>query len=238
MGEQIERPTRPRIWYSCARPRASARSTIERVRLRDVEAGLDDRRRDENVGVSAQEGEHLLLELALAHLPVPDRHPQSGDELPDPVGGHVDRLHAVVQVERLAPSRDLALEGRLDELLVVLADVRADRPAALGRRLDDRDVAQSRERHVQRARDRGRGQGEHVDLEPERAEQLLLRDAEALFLIDDHEAELLRNHVAREDAVRSDQDVDLAGLEVGQDPLDVGRLAEARDHLDMTGKSR
>ena len=30
----------------------------------------------------------------------------------------------------------------------------------------------------------------------------------------------------------SDQDVDLAGLEVGQDPLDVGRLAEARDHLD------
>ena len=88
------------------------------------------------------------------------------------------------------------------------------------------------ERHVQRAWDRCRGQGEHVDLEPERAEQLLLRDAEALLLVDDHEAELLRDHVAREHAVRPDQDVDLAGLEVGQDPLDVGRLAEARDHLD------
>ena len=85
---------------------------------------------------------------------------------------------------------------------------------------------------MQRAGDRSRGQGEDVDLEPERADQLLLRDAEALLLVDDHEPELLRDHVAREDAVRSDQDVDLAGLEVGQDSLDVGRLAEARDHLD------
>ena len=120
----------------------------------------------------------------------------------------------------------------LIELLVVLADVRADRPAALGRRLDHRDVAQARERHVQRARDRRRREREHVDLEPQRAQQLLLRDAEALLLVDDHEPELLRDHVAREDAVRADQDVDLALGEVAQHLLRLGRRAEARDHLD------
>jgi len=36
--------------------------------------------------------------------------------------------------------------------------------------------------------------------------------------------------------VRSDQDVDLAGLEVGQDSLDVGRPAKPRDHLDVDGE--
>jgi hypothetical protein len=54
----------------------------------------------------------------------------------------------------------------------------------------------------------------------------------ALLLVDDHEAELLGDHVAAEDAVRPDQHVDLAGLEVGDHlPLFL-RAAEAGDHLD------
>ena len=85
---------------------------------------------------------------------------------------------------------------------------------------------------MQRARDRRRGQREHVHLEPERAQQLLLRDAEPLLLVEDHEAEVLRDHVAAEDAVRADQHLDLALREVLQDLLRLGRLAEARDHLD------
>ena len=79
----------------------------QRVRLWDVEPGLDDRRRDENVCISSQERQHPLLELALAHLPVPDGDANGRDELADPVGGHVDRLHSVVQVERLAAARNL-----------------------------------------------------------------------------------------------------------------------------------
>ena len=41
-------------------------------------------------------------------------------------------------------------------------------------------------------------------------------DAEALLLVDDHEAEALRDDVAREHAVRADQDVDLALGEVAR----------------------
>ncbi len=159
---------------------------------------------------------HLLLELLLLHLPVRDEEAQVGAELLQLLRGLLDRLDAVVQVERLAAALLLALERLDDQLLVVLADGGADRPAALGRRLDDRDVAQARERHVQRARDRRRAQRQHVDLEPQRPQQLLLRDAEALLLVEHDEAELLRDHVAAEHAVRADQHVDLARAEVGE----------------------
>ena len=194
----------------------SARSTISVFASRDVEARLDDRRRDEHVGVARQEREHLVLELALAHLAVRDEDAGLGDELADLLRRRLDRLDAVVEVERLAVAAELAFERLHDQLLVVLADVGADRAAAFRRRLDHRDVAQARERHVQRARDRRRAQREHVDLEPELAQQLLLRDAEALLLVDDDEAEILRDRVAREDPVRPDQDVDLALAELGE----------------------
>ena len=195
----------------------------ERVRLRDVDPRLDDRRRDEHVGVAAQERVHLFLQLALLHLPVRDEEPKLGTELLQLERDLVDRVDAVVQVEALSLARVLAEQRRLHELLVVLAHGRADRATTLRRRLDDRDVAQPGQRHVQRARDRRRRQGEHVDLETQRAEQLLLRDAEALLLVEDDEAEVLRNHVAREHAVRADQHLDLAVGEVAQRRLLLGR---------------
>ena len=152
-----------------------------------------------------EEREHPLLELALGELAVDDQEAQLRAELPQLLGRLLDRLDAVVEVERLAAARRLALEGDLDELLVVLADVRADRAASLGRGLDHADVAQARERHVQRARDRRRGQREHVHLEPQLAQELLLRDAEALLLVEDDQPEILRGDVARQDAVRADR---------------------------------
>ena len=85
---------------------------------------------------------------------------------------------------------------------------------------------------MQCARNRRRAQRQHVDFEPECAQELLLRDAEALFLVEDDEPELLRDDVAAEDAVRADQDVDLALLEVREHLLDFRRRPEARDHLD------
>ena len=205
----------------------------QRVGLRDVDARLDDRGRDEHVGVAGEERVHALLEIALAHLAVGDEEPEPGAELAELLAHLLDRLDAVVEVERLAAAPVLPLERLLDHVLVVLPHGRPDRTPALGRRLDDRDVAEPGERHVQRARNRGRGEGEHVDLEPDRAEQLLLRDAEPLLLVEDDEPELLGDHVAREDAMGADEHVDLAGGEVGEHLLRLGRLAESRDHLDV-----
>ena len=211
----------------------------QRVRLRDVDARLDDRRRDEHVGVAAQERVHLVLELLLRHLAVRDEHARRRHELLHLPRRLLDRLDAVVQIERLTVALQLALERHLDQLLVVLAHRRADRAAALGRRLDDRDVAHAGERHVQRARDRRRAQRQHVDLEAERLQELLLLDAEALLLVEDDEAELLRDHVAAQHAVRADEHVDLALGEVGEHLLHLASARRKRETISTrTGKSR
>ena len=84
-------------------------------------------------------------------------------------------LDAVVQVERLARAGVLALERDARPVSSSYSpDDRADRPPSLRRRLDDRDVAQARERHVERPRDRGGREREHVDLEAQCPQQLLL----------------------------------------------------------------
>ena len=55
---------------------------------------------------------HAVLELALAHLAVRDEEAEPGAELPQLLCHLVDRLDAVVEVERLAAARVLALERR------------------------------------------------------------------------------------------------------------------------------
>ena len=72
--------------------------------------GLDDRGRDEHVGLAAQEAHHALLELLLVHLPVRDGERQLRAQRAQPLGRLVDVVDAVVQEERLALARDLALQ--------------------------------------------------------------------------------------------------------------------------------
>ena len=95
----------------------------QRVRGRDVEPRLDDRGADEDVRAAAEELEHHLLELLLVHLPVRDRHARRRAHRADALGRLVDRLDAVVEEERLALARELALDRLLGEVLVVLAHV-------------------------------------------------------------------------------------------------------------------
>ena len=86
--------------------------------LGDVEAGLDDRRADQHVGLALPEVDHHLLELVLVHLAVRGRDPRLGDELAQPRHDLVDALDSVVDVEdltlaqQLAPDRGLDLAGR------------------------------------------------------------------------------------------------------------------------------
>ena len=182
----------------------------QRVGGRDVDPRLDDRGADEHVGVAAQERHHPVLELGLLELAVGDLEAQLGAHAAQPRRDLVDRLDAVVHVERLAAALPLALERLAHERLVELADVGPDRAAALRRGLDHGDVAQARERHLQRARDRRRRHRDHVDAQAQLAQALLLAHAEALLLVDDQQPEVLRAHVARQQPVGPDQDVERA----------------------------
>ena len=208
----------------------------QRVRGGDVEPRLDDRRRHQAVVLAADEGEHRRLQLQLVHLAVRLGEPDAGAERAQALGGLVQRLDAVVEEEGLAAALDLAPDRPRHQVVVVGADEGPHRPPALGRGLDHRDVAQPGQRHLQRPRDRGRRHRQHVDLQLQLAQQLLLLDAEALLLVHDQQAQVLGADVAREQAVGADQDVDLALAEALQRLLHLGRLAQPRDHLDVEGR--
>ena len=186
--------------------------------------GLHDRGADQHVEALLPEVEHHLLELVLAHLAVGRRDPRLGHELLDLVGGLLDRLHPVVDVEHLTVTEQLAAYGGGDLAVLVGADVGEHRVPLLRRRRDRRHLADAGDRHLQGARDRRRGHGEDVDAGAQRLHLLLVLDAEALLLIDDDQAEVLDLDVAVEQPVGADHDVDAA---VGQPFDDLARLLVA-----------
>ena len=175
----------------------------------------------------------VCLQLGLVHLAVGLGEADARAEGAQALGGLVQRVDPVVEEEGLAPARRLALDRAPHQLLVVGPDVGPDRPPALGRRLDHRDVAQPGEAHLQRARNRRRGQREHVDPQLQLAQQLLLAHAEALLLVDDHEPE--------SSARTSRESSRWVPIRMSTFPSANARapartsagLAQARDHLDL-----
>ena len=205
---------------------------IDRVGVRDVEPVLDDRRGHEHVELARHEVEHRALEPIFRHLAVPDDDSRVRHEARDQVRDRVDRLHAVVHHVDLAAALELVPDRARDDLRVELHHVGLDRQAVLRRRLDDRHVADADERHVQRARDRRRRHRQDVHLLAQLLDLLLVRDAEALLLVDDEQSEIAELHVLRQQAVRADDDLDLAGGEVLERLLLFGLRAEPADHVD------
>ena len=134
------------------------------------------------------------------------------------LGDVLDVLHAVVHVEDLALAEQLAPDRLRHRTVVVLADVGEDRLAGLGRRLHQREVADAGEAHLERARDRRRGEREHVDVLAQVLDLLLVLHAEALLLVDHEQPHVLELHVVGEQPVRADHDVDLAALHARRRP--------------------
>ena len=162
--------------------------------------------------------------------------PQVGQQRAQALGRLLDRLDPVVEVEALAAAGVLAAQGLGHQRLVVLAHVGGDRPPARRRRLDDADVAEPRERDLQRPRDRRGAHRQHVHAQPQLAQRLLLGHAEALLLVDDHQAEVLRLHVHRQQAVGADQDVQAPVAVAPEHLARLGGRAEAVDHVHGHGQ--
>ncbi len=134
--------------------------------------------------------------------------------------------------EHLALAEQLAADRLGDGTVVVLADVGEDRLAISGRRVQQRQVADAGEAHLERAWDRRRGERQHVDIGLQLLHRLLVTDAEALLLVDDEQAEPLELHVLGQQSMGADHDVDLAGRDAVDDALGLARREEAGEHLD------
>ena len=203
----------------------------ERVRLRDVDPGLDDRRRDEDVGVPREEGVHALLELALGHLAVGDEEAEARAQLLQLRGRLLDRLHAVVEVEGLAVARVLRSRA-------VLTSSSSYSPTfvRIGRRPSGgvSMMEMSRRPESDMCSVRGIGVAERASTctsSRSARRSSFWATPKRCSSSSTTRPEVLRDHVPREDAVRPDQHLDLALAELVEDPLLVGLRPEARDHL-------
>ena len=199
------------------------------VGVRIVDAGLDDRGAEKEVHALRGEVAHHALELALGHLAVREREARLGQQAGEPLAHALDRLHFVVQEVDLAAALQLAHHRLADQALGERRDERLDRQSLLGRRGDDRKVADAFQRHGERARDRRRGKREHVDVGAQPLQRLLLAHAEAMLLVDDDEAHPRQLDVAAEQLVRADDDIELALRQPREDFIALLRRLEARE---------
>ena len=158
-----------------------------------------------------------------------------GDCLLNPRGAGGDGLDVVVQVEHLTAAPHLTADRLIDHGVVVLQHIGLHRLTVHRRFLDDAHVAQSAHSHVEGARYRSRGEREHIDIPDELLEALLLRDAEALFLVDYRESEVAEYHVLLDEAVCADHHIQLAAPQTFDDLLLLLGGAEAREQLDAHG---
>ena len=221
-------------------PEAEAVGTVdhEGVHRGHVDARLDDGGADEDVVVPFPELHHDLLEAALVHLAVGDGDAGLGHELAEARRAVLDVLHAVVHEEHLALAQELATDGLGHGPLVVLPHVGEDRLAVRRRGVQQRQVADAGERHLEGPGD-GRGrQREHVDVGLHLLDRLLGAHAEALLLVDDEQAQVLEGDVAGQEAVGPDDEVHLAGRQPLRHRARLGRGEEPGEQLDPHGVGR
>ena len=203
----------------------------------DVEAVFDDGGGNEHVEFVVHKGEHHLFEFALAQLAMADRNARGGNEFLDARRDLIDVFDAVVDEVDLAAALEFEFDGGANDLFIELRDHGLNGHAVFGRRLDDRHVAQTHQRHVQSARN-GRGaHGEHVNLLAHLFEAFLVTHAEALLFVDDEQAEVLEPDVFRKQAVGTDQD-STCGFDFFDNLLLLLGRPEAGDHLDVDGELR
>ena len=129
----------------------------DRVGVRDVQAGLDDRCADQDVDASLHELAHHPGQPALRHLPVAHYDRRLRHKFPKPVGHCVNGLHAIVNEEHLAVAGHLVEYGLADSMRVVAEQARVDGQSVARRRLQRGDVPDADQGQVQRSRDRRGG---------------------------------------------------------------------------------
>ena len=137
------------------------------VGVGDVDAGLDDGRGDEDVGLVADEAVHDVFEFVLVHLAVADDDAGVRDELADFIGDALNVVDLVVDEKDLAVAGEFALQCLLDAGFIVWDDFGDDAAAIGGGRGEVADITDAKQRHVKRARNGRRGHGEQVDGEAE-----------------------------------------------------------------------
>ena len=177
------------------------------VAVAHVHPGLDEGGADQQVDLVVQQLLPDRGDLFLGHLAMGDAHPGAGHHLGDAGGAGVDVPDLVVQVVDLpAPGQFLA-DGLSHDAGVVFQHIGLDGLALEGGLLDHRHIPDAGQRHVQRAGDRGGREGQHIHPHEVFLELFLVFDPEALFLVDDEQAQVLELHIVGQQPMGPHHDV-------------------------------
>ena len=182
----------------------------------NVNAGLDDGGAQQHVEALLVEVTHDPFQLAFGHLAMGHFDARLGNQLGQHLAPVLDGAHLVVQEIDLTAALEFAQHGLADGAAGFLAHEGADGQTFLRRGGNDGEVADAFQAHGQRARDGRGGEREHVDLGAQVLQRLFLAHAEAVFLVDDHQAQIAELHVLGQQLVGADDDVDLAALDAFQ----------------------
>lgn len=202
-----------------------------------VDAALDDGGAEEDIGLAFGEAEHDVFEAALGELAVGDEGAGFGHEGFELLGEFVNGLHAVVEEKHLAAAVEFAEDDFADDCGVEGLHVGVHGEAFAGGGLNAADIAGAGEAEVEGAGNGGGGEGEDIDELPHFFEFFFVADAEALFFVDDDQAEVLKADIGGDDAVGADEDIDFAAAEAGDDFALFGGAAEAAEHVDAHGEA-
>ena len=165
----------------------------QRIGGGNVEAGFDDRRREQNVVFAVIEGRHLVFEFGRRHLPMRDDEFRLGQVFAQEGRRFLEILDARADEERLAAAIALAQQRFAHDQRVEGRDETAHGEPIDRRRGDEREFAHAGHRELQRARNRRRRQRQHMHFGAQLLQPLLMADAEMLLLVDDDEAEILED---------------------------------------------
>ena len=165
------------------------------VRVRDVDATLDDGCAEQHICLARDEVTHDELQLRFIHLPVPDDNACARHKPMEIRSDLVDGLHTIMQEKDLPLAVQLPLDRLGDELLVVRTDSRLHRQTIEWRRVDGAHIPRPHQCHIECTRDGGSRQGQHVHHAESPLELLLVAHPETLLLIDDHQAQLVEGYI-------------------------------------------
>ena len=121
--------------------------------------------------------------------------PRAGKHIREHLCFLLDQVRVIKQIEDLSMTLDLPKTCLRDDLRIVLDDIGLHGSSVLRRFFEDGDIADTRQRHMKRSRDRGSGQGQNIDRVSKRLHLLFMVDAESLLFVDDHESQILRLYI-------------------------------------------
>ncbi len=182
----------------------------DRIAVGDIQTTLDDRGADQHLMFAGHEIRHLALQIVGVHLAVPHTNGHARQHFAESRRHQIDGLHPVVQIEDLTATPNFMVDRISHDFFVVSFYDGLDGMPVGGCGLNDAQITGPRHGHVESAGNGGRAHGQHIDARAHGFETLFVFHAKTLFLVHNHQTELLEDHVFLQHPMGPDQDINLA----------------------------